>query len=86
MGSPAACGAGSMTITELTMSTTHLHTTTTTIGLPQPYEQSTVGRALPGQGVATGQWREMAMEQGSCGISAAYDSHQFQQPLIQFRM
>ena len=54
---PSVCGAGSMTITELTTTTTHLHTKTTTIGPSQPPHKQlpAVGGALPGGGVASGQ-------------------------------
>ena len=77
--------AGSMTVTEVTMSTTHLHTKTTTIGAAQPYKQLTVGGALPGEGMAMGQWRGVDMEQGACGTSAVHGG-QLQQPFLHFRM
>ena len=95
VGDPAVCGAGSMTITELTTTTTHLHTKTTTIGPSQPRKQlPTVGGALPREGVASGQppmggpsgqWSGMPMDQGSSGTSALYEN-QRQKPLIQYRM
>ena len=74
-----------MTVTEVTMSTTHLHTKTTTIGTPQPHQQLTMGGALPGEGMVMGQWRGMDMEQGAYGTSAVHGG-QLQQPLLHFRM
>lgn len=76
---PSVCDASSVTITHRTMSTTHLHTKTTTISPPQPL---TVGGAFPGEGGATGQWRGMDVGQGPCGTSAI---NQFQQPLNDIR-
>ena len=56
-GGPSVGGASSMTIIELTTTTTHLHTETTTIGPSQPPNKQlpAVGGALPGGGVASGQ-------------------------------
>ena len=81
VSTPTVGGAGSVTITQVTMSTTQLHTKTTTIGSPQPvYNQSAVGGAFPGEGGATGGMD--VPEQGPSGTSAV---NQSQQPPIRYR-
>ena len=61
------------------MSTTHLHTETTTIGPSQPYNQSAVGGAFPGESGATGGMDVPG--QGPSGTSAV---NQPQQPPIRY--
>ena len=62
------------------MSTTHLHTKTTTIGPPQPYNQSAVGGAFPGEGGAIG-----GMDVTGQGPSSTSAIDQLQQPPIRYR-
>ena len=61
------CGAGSMTITELTTTTTQYHSKTTTISpSQQPHKGLAVGGALPqGGGVAPEQWSGTGVRQSS---------------------
>ena len=67
-----------MTITELTTTTTQLHTKTTTIN------QSPVGGAVPG---GQGEGGVAGVGQRSSGVSGmdTTTGDQFQQPLIQYR-
>ena len=82
-----------MTITELTTTTTRLHTKTTTIGPSQPpHKQLAVGGALPvGGGVASGeptmggampgQWSGMGVDQSLSGTGVQSQK----KALIQYR-
>ena len=86
----ATAGTGSMTITELMTTTTHLHTKTTTIGPSQlPCDQQAVGGALPaGGGAASGEPTMGGVMPGQWGIgqssSGAAGVQSQKKALIQF--